>query len=57
MLDESPRWLVQQGRYEEAERVLRKGARINNVEVPSYFGSMFKNHMDNVRYPSIELYH
>ena len=34
LIDESPRWLVVQGRHDEALRVLRKAARQNKATLP-----------------------
>ena len=40
-LDESPRWLVQQGRIEEAKQILKKAAIMNNVSIPEAFDKEF----------------
>lgn len=32
---ESPRWLLRQGRFEEAEREIRRMAKMNGRELPS----------------------
>nr|XP_027207374.1 organic cation transporter protein-like [Penaeus vannamei] len=34
-LDESPRWLIVRGRYDDALRILRKAARWNKAQLPS----------------------
>ncbi|XP_063612634.1 solute carrier family 22 member 2-like, partial [Penaeus indicus] len=34
LLDESPRWLIVRGRYDDALRVLRKAARWNKAQLP-----------------------
>ncbi|XP_070568129.1 organic cation transporter protein-like [Ptychodera flava] len=34
LIDESPRWLLSVGKVEEAEKIIRKSARINKVDVP-----------------------
>ncbi len=35
IVPESARWLVSQKRYEEADKILQKAARFNNVELPA----------------------
>lgn len=33
-IDESPRWLIVRGRYDDAMLVLRRAERLNKVELP-----------------------
>ncbi|CAH1170002.1 unnamed protein product, partial [Phaedon cochleariae] len=42
LLPESPRWLLSQERYEEAEKILLQMARINGKNVPTDFLSKYK---------------
>jgi pentatricopeptide repeat protein len=37
VLPESPRWLLAHGRFEEAEKILKKMARVNGKPLPANY--------------------
>jgi len=48
LIDESPRWLVQQGRFAEAEAILIKGAQLNKAKISSDKISLAINAVQNI---------
>lgn len=46
-MPESPRWLIQKGRYEQADKTLKKIAKINNRPLPDDFTVKEIKHSDS----------
>ncbi|XP_070532068.1 organic cation transporter protein-like [Ptychodera flava] len=54
LLPESPRWLLSVGRKEEAEKIIRKCGRVNNMPVPDDIFSESWNSMENIENRKID---